>query len=199
MTIVVANSPAVSHLLPFRSKEAEQRMYKENLGLARSVAFRFINSGRKARANLEDHPIYSDACYGLLLAIRSYNPYLSAFSTYAMTSIKNTILRTLLREQRINKIVSCQETIPEVFKKEEQKLLDADKTYVKILEYVSANFNEKDIEVFQQYFIEGKTQKEIAAQFGISQQRINQRVTNLMKKMNSPEVKKFILQTSDTD
>lgn len=176
------------HLKPYMSPAKEQELYLANLGLARMMSKKFIRGIQK----IEDHPVYSDACFGLLMAVRKYDPfYGTEFSTYAVPIIRNTILGPIIRDKEINKVVAFSDKVPDVVDSKQNYtiLIEA---YQKVIDFVEKTFTSKDQDIFRKYFLNSKTQKEIAAEHGITQQRVNQKLAKIFEKIKNEEVVPFV-------
>lgn len=79
-------------------RTAEELMIKENMGLVRSIALRFVGRGQ----DLED--LVQIGAVGMLKAVRGYNKsYGTVFSTYAVPMITGEIKR-FLRDDGIIKV-----------------------------------------------------------------------------------------------
>ena len=170
-----------------KEKQKREPIAKDNLGIARQVALRFLrNTGDLSR--VEDTEEFSDACVGLVNAEKGYKPKLGwKFSTFAYICARREVVKGI-RQRRKEKYAPIQE---EVFAKETNGFdPEINKQIVKEL---SGKLSERSLDILKKRHLEGMTLEEIGNEYGISKERVRQIIERALIKIreNSSLIKKY--------
>lgn len=146
---------------------------EEHLGLVYSIAGPYA---RRSRVEVEDSEQFADGCLGLLSAKRCFDPSLGyQFSTYASRCIRVSILQGYHRRSETRKLGGrkyeplSEETL--VGEEGLEPAIEADE--IKSLRSAIQKLDPKERAVIEMR-LEGRKLREIADDFGLSKQRVQQ-------------------------
>lgn len=172
-----------------RLSEQQRKLVQDNHNLIYSFAW---------CKNIDLEEYYDVLAIGLCVAATKYDASISSFSTYAFTCMNSQYCKELRRNQRKSKIPAdmilsldeplCQNTDTHDGNLTLSDLLpdntvDVEKDILtqQSLQEMCDSLKEKEKNVLMS-LVNGKSQSELAEQYGISRQRIGQLVSNIRKR-----------------
>lgn len=174
-------------------KKAAVRSFKavDNLGLAYKVCCKYTS---KTGEPVEGSEYLCDAYLALVRAEKSFDPDRGfAFSTYAWTAIEREIDRSFSKKLRISKHeISDEHPLSTAIDDSESILLmDEKKEHIsRITKEILSIRMRKDSRrdgrrMMKQFYLEGKSLAEIAKEYGVSRQRVQQKIQEVFKYIRS--------------
>ena len=185
------------------NEEAREKLILDNVGLIWSVVRRFTNRG------YESDDLFQIGSIGLMKAVDKFDlSYDVKFSTYAVPMITGEIRRFIRDDGMIKvsrtlkenayKIMKAREMFCQTYQRE--ATIDEISSITQIareeidhvlLHQAMKHLEERERQIIQYRYFDGKTQQEIAGLFHISQVQVSRMEKKILKKLKRQMVGKF--------
>jgi RNA polymerase sigma factor (sigma-70 family) len=148
----------------------------EHIGMAHAVASQFVLPN--SMVNVEDTEEYSEACLGLVEAVREYREGDGPFSTYAWKVMRNRIIdfhRRNKRLKRVAKFTSCDLGSVEAVKS--QTVLPID--------LLPCLLGDKPDEILVEFYLKSTNVQELARRWNVSRVTVYGRMRRALDDIRS--------------